>query len=139
MDIKELKSKIDNLDPNIHKGLRNVLIDEYNRRTGIKKDIPKIDTPPDSGCFAEIFNKAVDAINKRYIDGTFDYINKFKPDLYQEIKEADDNMNARWKEGLQGKSSIDDFREALKKWYFLNLKAIQLYVLEINKNKGKNQ
>jgi len=132
MDLQALKEQINKLDPQAHKALRDVLTAEYNRLAGEKgKAKPKIEQVPD--LFAEMFKKAVDELNRRYIEGTIDYIRKRHPDLYQKTNEIEDRLNEVWKAGFQGKAGIEKFRNILKEWYFLNLKTIEIY----SKEQGK--
>jgi len=130
MDIQTLKEKIDKLDPKTHKALRDALTAEYNRLAG-GKDQVKSEAVPDP--FAEMFQKAVDEFNRRYVEGTIDYIRKRHPDLYQKMNEAEDRLNEVWKAGRQGKAGIEEFRKTLKEWYLLHLKGIEIYCKEQGK------
>jgi hypothetical protein len=113
MDMQTLKEKIDKLDPQAHKALRDVLTAEYNRLAGGKGQVKsEAQVVPDP--FAEMFKKAVDELNRRYIEGTIDYIRKRHPDLYQKTNDAEDRLNEVWKAGLQGKAGIKKFRQTLK-------------------------
>lgn len=129
MDIQALKEQIDKLDPQAHKALRDVLTAEYNRLTGEKGQM-KSETQALPDPFAEMFKKAVDELNRRYIEGTIDYIRKHHPDLYQKTNDAEDRLNEVWKAGLQGKAGIEEFRETLKRWYLLHLQGIEIYAKE---------
>ena len=129
MDIQVLKAQIDNLDPQVHKALRDVLTAEYKRLAGEKGEA-KPDAEQVSDPFAEMFKKAVDELNRLYIKGKMDYIRKHHPDLYQKTNEAEDRLNERWKACLQGKVDIEEFRKILKEWYFLNMQEIEIYSQE---------
>ncbi|HUU29586.1 MAG TPA: hypothetical protein VM123_17425 [archaeon] len=132
MDIQALKEKIESLDPKAHKALRDVLTSEYNRLAGGKgKSKPQGETASDP--FAEMFEKAADELNRRYIEGTLDYIRKNHPNLCQKTNEAEDRLNEVWKAGLQAKAGIEEFREVLNQWYVLNLRGIKTY----SKEQGK--
>lgn len=129
MDIQVLKAQIENLDPQAHKALRDVLTAEYNRLAGEKGEAkPQAEQVPDP--YAEMFTKAVDELNRRYIEGTLDYIRKNRPDLYQKTNEAEDRLNEVWKAGLQGRAGIEVFWETLKDWYHLHLQGIEIYSKE---------
>lgn len=133
MDRQALKEQIDKLDPQAHKALRDVLTAEYNRLakdTGEAK--PGAEQVPDP--FAEMFKKAVDELNRRYIEGTIAYVRKRHPDLYQKTNEAEDRLNEGWKAGLQGRVGIEEFRKILKEWYLLHLQGIEIY----SKEQGKH-
>ena len=132
MDIQALKEKIDSLDPKTHKALRDALVAEYNRLTG-EKAIAKPHDHDNSDPFAEMFRKAMDEINRRYIAGTISYIRKRQPDLYQKAKDAEKRLNEVWKAGLEGMASIDSFREVLEEWYSLQLRGIEIYSEEQGK------
>lgn len=120
MDIFMLKEKIKNLDPNIHKGLRDALTIGCSHLTGAEKS-------PSPACPAELFKKALDELNTRYIEGTIDYIRKHELELYNKINELEDRLNEVWLKGLQGKAELNEFEEVLKKWRLCHLKGIELY------------
>lgn len=124
MDMQALKDKIESLDPKAHRALRNALVAEYNRLTGEKATAKPRD---ESDTFADMFRKAGDEINRRYIEGTISYVRKYQPDLYQKTKKAENKLNEVWKAGLEGKASVDEFREVLKEWYSLQLRGIEIY------------
>lgn len=132
MDIQALKEKIESLDPKAHKALRDALTAEYNRLAGekVKEELP---AKPSPDPFAEMFRKAVDELNGRYIEGTIAHIRKHHPDLYRKSNEAEDRLNDAWKAGLQGKAEIEEFREVLKRWYYLHLRGIEIYSKEHGK------
>lgn len=127
--MRALKEQIDKLDPQSHKALRDALIAEYNHLAG-KKEGTKPQGQAVSDPFAEMFKKAVDELNRRYIEGTIDYIRKQHPDLYQETNETEDRLNEVWKAGIQGKAGIEEFRKTLKEWYLLHLRGIEIYSKE---------
>jgi len=132
MDMQALKEQINKLDPQAHKALRDVLTAEYNRLAGEKGQVKsEAQVLPDP--FAEMFKKAVDELNRRYIEGTIDYIRKHHPELYQKTNEAEDRLNEVWKAGLQGKAGIEEFRRTLKEWYLLHLQGIEIYCKEQGK------
>lgn len=134
MDIQSLKEKIESLDPKIHKALKDALTAEYDRLT-VKKEDAKPLKEPVSDSFAEMFKKTVDEIKRRYVEGSIDYIIKHHPNLYRKTNEAEDRLNAVWKAGRKGEAGIEEFREALKQWYLLNLKGIEVYSKEHGKQR----
>jgi len=77
--------------------------------------------------FKTMFEKATCEIEKRYINGTLEYIETFDNDLYNEINNAINEVDKVWIAGRTGNATIEKFREILKKWYLLNLKAIDIY------------
>jgi len=129
MDMQALKEQIDKLDPQTHKALREVLTAKYNRLAGEKGEAkPGAEQVPDP--FADMFKNAVDKLNRQYIEGTINYIQKHHPDLYQKMNEAEDRLNECWKAGLQGMVVIEEFRKILKEWYLLHLQGIEIYSKE---------
>ncbi|MFC1715624.1 hypothetical protein ACFL6S_18285 [Candidatus Poribacteria bacterium] len=124
MDIQTLKDKIESLDPKTHKALRDALIAEYKRLTG---EIAATDPQDEPDLFSEMFGKAADEINRRYIAGTIGYIREHHTDLYQKTREAEDKLNEVWQAGLECEANIDEFRIVLKEWYSLQLQGIEIY------------
>lgn len=88
-----------------------------------QEDIPFIGEGP----FEDLFKKAVDEINKRYPEGTLEHIKLNHRRLYDDIDRAEDRLNEVWKAGLNGGASLKEFREVLKRWYLLHIKAIEIY------------
>lgn len=136
MQKQTLKEKIKSLDPIAHKSLRDALTARYKRLVGEKEE-PKPPSEPAPDPFNDAFKDAVDEINKRYIEGADDHIRKFHPALYQQIDDAENKLNEVWKTGLQGKASIGEFREVLKKWFRLHLRSIEIYHKENKKEEAK--
>ena len=136
MEIQILKEKIESLDPTAHKSLRDALIARYKCLVGEEGEArPPSEPAPDP--FAEAFEKTVDEINKRYIEGTDDCIRKFHPDLYQQIDDAENRLNEVWKAGLEGKAEIEEFRDVLKQWFRLHLRSIEIYSKEHKKEEAR--
>lgn len=77
--------------------------------------------------FKLMFEKATDEIEKRYIDGTLEYIETSDNDLYNEINNAINEVDKVWIAGRTGNATIEEFRKILKKWHLLNLQAIDIY------------
>ena len=126
MDVRALKEKIEALDPNVHGSLLKTLTDEYDRLAAAEGKTPEgEETSQDP--FLEMFEKAVDELNRHYIDGTTDHIETYHPDLYREIDEAENELNRVWRAGLDGKAGIEEFRETLGRWYRLHIGGIEIY------------
>ncbi len=126
MDIKALKERIDSLDPNTHEAFRNALTAEYSRLTG-KTSESEPRNGPDLDILLSIFQKAVDEINKRYIEGIIVFISRYHPELDRQISRAESAMNDIWFKCERGKVSIGEFKAKVGEWYRLNLKAIDIY------------
>jgi len=84
--------------------------------------------------FGEIFNKALVAIEKRYIAGSISYGERMLPSIVKEILSLEAKINEVWKRNR--KEDIDEFRELLKRWYFLNLSIIEKYKKQMGKKKS---
>jgi len=82
--------------------------------------------------FEDLFKKAVDEISKRYEEGTLEYIRENSRSLYDDIDQAEDRLNEVWKAGLNGSTSLEEFRGILKRWYLLHIKAIETYKEEVS-------
>lgn len=129
MDVQTLKAKIETLDQKTHGALREALVAEYGRLTGKGEAIGSQNKKTRQD-FAAMFQKAVDELNSRYAEGTIEYICKHQNHLYKQINEAEDGLNKVWKAGLRGKAGIAEFREALKKWYCLHIRCIEIFAKE---------
>ena len=135
MDIQVLKDRREGLDPKAHGSLIQALTAQCDERQGSGQNTTRQDEPtPDP--FAEMFEKAVDDINKRYIEGTDDYIRKLHPDVYQKTNQAEDKLNEVWKAGLEGKARIEEFRPVLEEWSRLHLRSIEIYSREHKKEEA---
>ncbi|NQT82028.1 hypothetical protein HQ563_03335 [bacterium] len=66
--------------------------------------------------FRDMFLKAADDLNRRYARGTDEYVREHNPELRKRLNEV-------WIAGRQGKAGLEDFRDVLKRWYFLHLRA----------------
>lgn len=83
--------------------------------------------PKDNDRFELMFKKATDEIEKRYLKGTIDYIIENYGSLYKRINRAWKRLDEVWIAGRKGNATIEEFREVLKEWYLLNIKAIEIY------------
>jgi hypothetical protein len=75
----------------------------------------------------ELFLKAAQEINKRYLPGTISYVGKNHPELDKEIDESELAVNKIWFAVERGEATIKELRDAIAKWYRLNLKAITIF------------
>ncbi len=71
--------------------------------------------------FDDMFEKAMMALNDKYLPGTYDYISANHTDLYQQILKLENKLHALW--GID----INAFREVLLSYYKLTLECIQIY------------
>jgi hypothetical protein len=82
--------------------------------------------------FESIFRKALSEISARYSPGALRYGERRFPQLKREIKEIEGTLNQMWRSGQRDKSEKDrlkknlrEFRDVLKRWYYLNLRVIE--------------
>lgn len=137
MNIKELKEKIDSLDPKVHGALLKTLTDEYDRlaATEGKTQGPE-ETSQDT--FLAMFEKVVNELNEMYVEGVTEYIQRQHPRLQAEIDETEDKLNEVWSAGLGAKAGIEEFRQVLERWHRLHLQCIEIYSDE-GENKMKHK
>lgn len=89
--------------------------------------------PEDEDPFEALFKKAVTEINRRYVEEAIDDCTCDEHrELYEKTNGAEDRLNEVWKAGLEGKATLQEFREALKEWYQLNVKGIEIYEREVS-------
>jgi hypothetical protein len=81
----------------------------------------------------DVYLKTMNKINDSYIEGTIKYIKEQHKALDNEINRADDRVNEVWKECIQGKVSLDDFKAILNLYKELYLQGISLYKLYLQK------
>ena len=129
-----IEKKIKNLDPVAHK----FLIDAIKRKCG-NENANRVNPEPGDGISAdtisEMFKKAMDALNNKYIEGGVAYIDKHHPEISRKLDDAEGKLNAKANAYYDGKIDLEEFRSELKHWYLLNLKAIEIhknYLKEIN-------
>ena len=126
MDTEDIRKKINNLDPVAHKALIEALTSKIGGN--INEPIRKKDNGGiSSDGLLDIFNKAVDALNCKYIEGGIPYIEKYRPYLEKETQEAEDKLNKTWELCSDGKLDKEDFMKDLRQWYRLNLRNIEIY------------
>lgn len=87
--------------------------------------------------YEETFRKAVIAVGKHYVRGALYYGEKTFPSLMKEIFSIEDKLNEIWKKNHTDENGVKEFRELLKRWYFLHLNIIEKYKKHI-KAKNKN-
>lgn len=74
--------------------------------------------PQDS--FEIIFNSILEELADLYLPGTFDFLEKYRPKLYEEIFLAEDTLNRDWK-----KRWIVAFKIDIKNWQDLIKRGIE--------------
>jgi hypothetical protein len=74
-----------------------------------------------------LFKAAVKKIDEVYLDGTDEWIEENEPEISQELKHAEDELNEVWRRNIDGKSPICDLKQALKRYFEANMKAIEGY------------
>lgn len=74
-----------------------------------------------------LFKATVNKIEEAYLDGTDEWIEENAPELSQELKAAEDELNEVWRSNIDGKSSIFEFKQALKRYFTANMKANERY------------
>jgi len=125
MNSNKIEERIKNLDPIAHK----FLIDAIKRQYGHER-INIVNPKPGDGVSAdlilEMMTKVMDTLNNKYIEGGFEYIDKFYNGLSVKIDTAEDELNIKAKAYCEKKVDFEEFRTALKNWYLLNLKAIEI-------------
>ena len=126
MDIRKIREMINRLDPVANKALIEALI---NKISGINGGTPpvKAGNGISQDVLLDIFNKAVGALNRKYIEGGTTYIEKYQPCLEKETQEAEEKLNRTWELCSDGKLDLEDFRKDLIEWYKLNLRNIEIY------------
>jgi hypothetical protein len=75
----------------------------------------------------DLFLRAAQEVNKRYLPGTISYIGRHYPALDREIDESEMAVNSIWFAVERGEATIEELRDAIAVWYRLNLKAITIY------------
>jgi len=79
------------------------------------------ESEPSPEDYREAWNAAASALADVYVAGTGDWIRENYPELADEIREADEELNALWW------GDIEAFREAVTKWRDLYLRGIKLW------------
>ena len=134
MHDKNIEHMISSLDPKYHKHLIEVLkgnsdnpksaIENFGTNDGISADL-----------ISEMLKKTMDALNEKYIEGGVAYIDKHHPEISRKLDDAEGKLNAKANAYYDGKIDLEEFKSALKQWYLLHLKAIEIhknYLKEIN-------
>lgn len=126
MHKKKVEDIISSLDPKHNKHLIESFKNNLSQEQQARK---KSDTDDgiSSDLVTEMIRKAMHAINDNYVSGGLSYIDKFYPDLGARIDTTQDELDLKAKACKEGKINIEEFRLVLKKYYFLNLKAIEIY------------
>lgn len=79
----------------------------------------------DKDPFGALFLRALSEISARYAGGALRYGERKFPQTMIEIKKIEEMLNAMWRSGDE--KSLKEFRDALKRWYHLNLMVIENY------------
>jgi hypothetical protein len=82
---------------------------------------PPAETP------ATLCQKVKDELAALWQAGTQEYIERHRPELAQEIDQAETRLNAAWLDCEDGTGDLATFKEALATWRQANLKAIRGY------------
>jgi len=126
MDIRKIREMINRLDPIANKALIEALINKISGINGGTSPV-KAGNGISQDVLLDIFNKAVGALNRKYIEGGTTYIEKYQPCLEKETQEAEEKLNRTWELCSDGKLDLEDFRKDLIEWYKLNLRNIEIY------------
>ena len=137
MNIKDIDKKINELDPKIHKSLIDALSSKLDSQSG-KSTTVRVGNGISSNQLIDIFNRAVDKINQQYVEGAIAYIERYHPYLDSETDKAEEKLNRVWESCNEGRTKVEEFEEALKNWYSLNLRNIEIYRKQIKKG-NQNQ
>jgi len=84
--------------------------------------------PIDNDKFEIMAKKATDEIEKRFINGTIDFIKEHVRSLYERINRTWERLDKVWIAGRNGNATIEEFREVLEEWYLLHIKAIKIQI-----------
>jgi len=130
---KNFEEMINSLDPKYHKHLIESLKSNLKHPQSFH---PSVDTNDgvSGDSITEMMKKAMDKLNDIYIPGGVKYIEEFCPVLDKKIDTAEEKVNIKAKAYCEGKIEFEEFRQALKNWYILNLKAIKIHKTETVKN-----
>lgn len=74
-----------------------------------------------------LFKPINDELCRLWQAGTREWIEQHRPELAQEIDQAETRLNAAWLDCEDGTGDLDGFKEALATWRQANLKAIRGY------------
>jgi len=66
-------------------------------------------------------------IASRYKAGGLMYLEKYNKELFAEIQAAEGNLNLVWVRTMEGKATVDLFKEALCRWHETQTKGIEKY------------
>ena len=72
-----------------------------------------------------MFHKACEAIEEAYVPGKLTKITNTDFELRNKILKADDDLDIAWVQTIKGNKLVSDFRNVLKKWYFLHIKIMK--------------
>jgi len=75
--------------------------------------------------FSVLFLRTLSEISVRYAGGALRHGERKFPRTTIEIKKIEEMLNTMWRSGDE--EALKEFRDALKKWYHLNLMVIENY------------
>jgi hypothetical protein len=73
------------------------------------------------------YTNKLEAIAGQYPDGCQEWLQQCNPELCQAICLADKAVDVTWQSVLAGGTTMQDFEQAVRAWYDLELKAIREY------------
>jgi hypothetical protein len=79
----------------------------------------------DKDPFSALFLRALSEISVRYASGALRHGERKFPRATIEIKKIEEMLNTMWRSGDE--EALKEFRDALKRWYHLNLMVIENY------------
>jgi len=69
----------------------------------------------------ELFDKAIMALNEKYLPGTYDYISQNRKVLWQSLEKLEAELHKAWS------GDVQVFREVLTRYYRATLDCIRVY------------
>ena len=79
----------------------------------------------DKDPFSDLFLRVLSEISVRYAGGALRHGERKFPRTIIEIRRIEEVLNTMWRSGEE--KSLKEFRDALKRWYYLNLMVIENY------------
>ncbi|MGE5444787.1 MAG: hypothetical protein ACM3SR_09320 [Ignavibacteriales bacterium] len=68
----------------------------------------------------ELLNRTLEDLGKRYLVGLYEYLFKYRPDLYKELLDLEDRIDQTY---LDPNASIDQLKAALRGYWIFHMKA----------------
>jgi hypothetical protein len=123
---------VDRVDTPVTMCARSTRWDEGEPAIGMPWDDRPV--PVESTLFEELFKAVADELAARHIPGYIEYIRKDYPELYREMREAEDHLNSAWTAARNGEAPVSEFVYALEQWQSVHQQAMQIRAQEIEKN-----